>query len=122
VATSPSESAWTPENIPLEEPVAICFGTELTGLSDKMIDTADMRLRIPMHGFTESYNISVSAAIVSYTLMQRLRASNIPWHINDDERIRLKVQWTRNVLHSAAQIERRILDDARDDDASNSCD
>ncbi len=57
--------------------VALVFGTELTGLSDIAIDSADEYLRIPMYGFTESYNISVSAALCLFTLTQRLRKSNI---------------------------------------------
>ena len=43
---------------------------------------ADEHLRFPMHGFTESYNISVSAAITLYTVMQRLRASDVRWQLD----------------------------------------
>ena len=53
--------------------MAFCFGTELTGLSDTLMDAADEHVRIPMYGFTESFNISVSAAILLYTVMQRIR-------------------------------------------------
>jgi len=38
---------------------ALFFGTEQTGLSSDVIENADEFLKIPMYGFTESFNISV---------------------------------------------------------------
>lgn len=108
VATSPRADNVTPETIPLDQPMAFCFGTELTGLSSAMMDHADTFLRIPMHGFTESYNISVSAAIVLYTVVQRLRASNTPWQLSNAEVDALLLSWARKTIHSAQHIEARF--------------
>ena len=107
VATSPRASAVTPESIPLDRPMAFLFGTELTGLSDPLLDAADEHLRIPMHGFTESYNISVSAAIVLYTVMRRLRESEVPFGLADDAIARLKLSWARRIVRGADLIEDR---------------
>lgn len=113
VATSPRSTEITPENIPLDRPLAFCFGTELTGLSDTMMNAADIRMRIPMHGFTESYNISVSAAITLYTVMQRLRASNdVRWPLDEQALIALKLSWARKMVHSAAHLEERLRKDS----------
>ncbi len=112
IATSPRSENNTPETIDLDRPMAFCFGTELTGLSTPLLDAADEHLRIPMHGFTESYNISASAAIVLYTVMQRLRASDAKWQLDDDTLIALKLAWARKVVHSAAHIEERLRRDA----------
>jgi tRNA (guanosine-2'-O-)-methyltransferase len=112
VATSPRSEHITPESIDLERPMAFCFGTELTGLSEALLNVADEHLRIPMHGFTESYNISASAAIVLYTVMQRLRASNVHWQLPEEELITLKLAWARKMVHSAAHLEERIRKDA----------
>ena len=112
IATSPRSENNTPETIDLDRPMAFCFGTELTGLSTPLLDAADEHLRIPMHGFTESYNISASAAIVLYTVMQRLRASDAKWQLHDDTLIALKLAWARKVVHSAAHIEERLRRDA----------
>lgn len=112
VATSPRSEHITPESIDLERPMAFCFGTELTGLSDALLSAADEHLRIPMHGFTESYNISASAAIVLYTVMQRLRESNVHWQLPEEELITLKLAWARKMVHSAAHLEERIRRDA----------
>jgi tRNA (guanosine-2'-O-)-methyltransferase len=110
VATSPRADSVTPESIPLDKPMAFCLGTELTGLSDTMMNNADTFLRIPMHGFTESYNISVSAAIVLYTVMQRLRAStDVDWRLKPAEVDALKLSWARKSVHSAKFIEEHFL-------------
>lgn len=114
VATSPRSEHITPESIDLERPMAFCFGTELTGLSDDLMNAADEHLRIPMYGFTESFNISVSAAITLYTVMQRLRASDVPWRLDDDALIALKLSWARKMVHSAAHLEERIRRDAEE--------
>jgi tRNA (guanosine-2'-O-)-methyltransferase len=110
VATSPRADAFTPATIPLDKPLAFCFGTELTGLSDPLMHAADTHLRIPMYGFTESYNISVSAAIVLYTVMERLRASDIDWHLDDAASIALKLKWARTIVHASEAIEERLRD------------
>ena len=114
VVTSPQASDITPNTIPLDRPLAFCFGTELTGASDALMENADVHLRIPMHGFTESYNISVSAAIVLYTVMERLRASDVQWRMPDAERLALKLEWARKVVRSSNHLEQRFRDEAKD--------
>ena len=108
VATSPRADSTTPEHIDLDKPMAFCFGTELTGLSRTMMDHADTFLRIPMYGFTESFNISVSAAIVLYTVMQRLRNSGVQWRLTPGELDALKLSWARKTVHSAQHLEARF--------------
>lgn len=111
VATTPRADSFTPNDIPLDGPLAFCFGTELTGLSDGFMRAADTHLRIPMYGFTESYNISVSAAITLYTVMERLRASSVDWRLGADDLIALKLSWARKVVHSAQHLEERFKRD-----------
>lgn len=111
VATSPHGEAPTPETIAIDRPMAICFGTELEGLSDAMLEGADEHLRIPMHGFTESFNISVSAAIVLYTIMQRIRSSEVRWQLHERSLLELKLNWVRSMIHHVERLELRIRDD-----------
>lgn len=108
VATSPRPGSFTPHDIPLDKPLAFCFGTELTGLAPALMDRADLHMRIPMYGFTESYNISVSAAITLFTVMERLRAGGDHWRLPADELIALKLSWARKTVHSAAHLEERL--------------
>lgn len=111
VATTPRADSVTPQTVPLDKKLAFCFGTELTGLSDPMMQHADVHLRIPMYGFTESYNISVSAAITLFTVMERLRASDLPFRLNEEEQLALKLSWARKVVHSAQHLEARLQRD-----------
>ena len=112
VATTPRADRVTPHTIILDAPLAFCFGTELTGLSDTIMDRADIHLRIPMYGFTESYNISVSAAITLFTVMERLRASDVAWRLEEKELMALKLAWARKIVHSAHHIEELIRREA----------
>ena len=109
VATCPHRDDFTPESLPLDQPVALVFGTEKLGLSDYAVEHADMHVRIPMFGFTESYNISVSAALLLYSLTNRLHAStDIDWHLTDDEKNMLRLEWTRRTLTRIRQYERKF--------------
>ncbi len=112
VVTSPRATDTTPHTIDLDRPLAFCFGTELTGASGVLMEHADIQLRIPMYGFTESYNISVSAAITLFTVMERLRASQVSWQLPVDEITTLKLEWARKVVHSANHLEQRFRDEA----------
>lgn len=109
VATCPHRDDYTPDTLPLDRPVALVFGTEKLGLSDYAVEHADMHVRIPMFGFTESYNISVSAALLLYTLTDRLHAStDIDWHLTEEEKNELRLEWTRRTLNRIRQYERKF--------------
>lgn len=47
-------------------PTAIVLGNEKDGVSPEMLKLADGRFRIPMQGFSQSFNISVAAALIFY--------------------------------------------------------
>jgi tRNA (guanosine-2'-O-)-methyltransferase len=85
------------------------FGSELNGLSESALAEADLYLRIPMFGFTESYNISVSAALILYNLMQRLRKSETGWQLSAAEKIDIKLEWARRSIARSDVIERQFL-------------
>ena len=109
VATSPHKDDFTPESLPLDQKTALVFGTELEGLTDHVIKMADAFVRIPMYGFTESLNISVSAALLLFTLSERLRKSNIDWHLSEDEKTDIMLQWAKNVIKRSDSIEREFF-------------
>jgi tRNA (guanosine-2'-O-)-methyltransferase len=109
VATSPHKDGSTPEDFNLERGKAVMmFGTELNGLTDQALELADEYIRIPMVGFTESFNISVSAALVLYSLRKRLEASQLDWRIGEAEKGPIMLQWLRNTIKMSAQIERKF--------------
>lgn len=108
VATAPHAEGATPDTIPLDRPLAFCFGTEADGLSDALFAEADTLMRIPMHGFTESYNISVAAAITLYTIMQRLHNSDTAWRLDQQQQDALLLQWARQAVKHAERIEAEL--------------
>ncbi len=109
VATTPHKKSKDLDSLCLDNKVAIVFGTELTGLSEEAITYADDYLRIPMYGFTESYNISVSAALSVFTLSQRLRKSNINWDLREDEIIDILLGWARNSIKRYETMENHFI-------------
>lgn len=110
VATSPHGDSTQLDRLNLDEPVALLFGTELTGLTEEAIELADETLRIPMYGFTESFNISVSAAICLYDITRRLHESEVEWRLTDDQRTEMLLTWARRSIKDSVNIEKRLLE------------
>jgi tRNA (guanosine-2'-O-)-methyltransferase len=63
VATSLHKNSVSLEELDVSKPFALVFGTELTGITKDVEDMADEFVKLPMYGFTESFNISVCAAL-----------------------------------------------------------
>ena len=109
VATSPRPGASTLEAFDVTRgPTAILLGNELDGLSPEALDGSDEHLYIDMYGFVESFNISVSAAIIIYTLVQKLRRSAVGWRLSEEARSTLLLEWTRGSLKQSEALERRL--------------
>lgn len=89
---------------------AIVFGTEREGISSVIHDHADELIKIPMYGFTESFNISVSVAIILHVLTNNLRLSDVDWHLSEEERAELKYRWLKNSLKKPDLIEKLFLE------------
>ena len=88
--------------------IALVFGSELPGVSDIILNEADEFLKIPMFGFTESFNISVSAAIILHHLTDKLRSYKVNWELTEEEKTEIKIQWVRNTLKKSELIEKRF--------------
>lgn len=109
VATSPHKNDCLISEIDLSKgKIALFFGTEIDGLSDTILNEADEFVKIPMYGFTESFNISVSAAISMYELMKRLRESKIEWRLTAAELLALKLDWIKESVKSSDLLEKEF--------------
>lgn len=107
VATTPhTDDVSLPDFNIAKGKAAILFGTEMKGLSSIATEMADEFLRIPMNGFAESFNISVSAAIILYTLRSGLDNSGIKWELSKEERELIHFQWIKNSVKNSKIIER----------------
>ena len=104
VATSPHEGGYTPETLPLDKPVAIVMGTELTGVSREMISQSDDFVEIKMSGFSESFNVSVATAIILNRLRNRLDNMGVDEGLSEDEKERLRLVWAYKSVKDADAI------------------
>jgi tRNA (guanosine-2'-O-)-methyltransferase len=109
VATTPHKDGHIPETLPLGRKSALIFGTELAGLTPVALELADDYIRIPMVGFTESLNISVSAAIFIQALTNRLRSSDISWQLSDPEKDLILLGWLKESINKSEMIIREFL-------------
>jgi tRNA (guanosine-2'-O-)-methyltransferase len=92
VAASP-HAETTLNMVPAEKKLALMFGSEKEGLSAQALKQADMTMKIPMYGFTESYNLSVSVALTLYDLTERMRRISENWHLTESEKEDLRLEW-----------------------------
>jgi len=104
IATTPHASE-TIHSLPIDHPMAFIFGTERQGLSEEMLALSDHQVKIPMYGFTESFNISVSVAIVLNTIRARLENSNYNWKLSSEEQTLLINKWCRKILNGGDHLE-----------------
>jgi len=109
VATNPHKNDCLLEELDITHKTAIMFGTEKDGLSEIAIQQADAYVKIPMCGFTESFNISVSAAITMYSINEKLRKSDILWQLTQDEKIELLINWATNTISEGEKVVKQFL-------------
>ncbi len=108
IATSPHNNATELSEFDIAKKSAFFFGKEKGGLSNTVLNNADGFLKIPMYGFTESLNISVSAAIILQSVVTRLKDSNIDWKLTENEKKELIFHWTKMTIKSVDQITDRF--------------
>lgn len=99
VATSPHDNDYNLEDLPIiDGKMAIVFGTEHTGISDIVKQEADAFMKIPMVGYSESFNISVAAAISIHHLTLKMRQSNIKWQLSEEESQDIHLDWMQKSI------------------------
>ena len=89
--------------------IALVFGNELRGASPYSLAQGDQKVRIPMFGFTESFNVSVSVAICLNTILGKLRRSDLPIGLSDPEKESIRLAWYRKIVRRSDVVEREFL-------------
>ncbi len=107
IATTPHNESTLLHDFDVTKKSAFFFGKEREGLSDTVLKKADGYLKIPMYGFTESLNISVSAAIILQDVVTRLKQSDVDWQLSKEEKHEIELLWTKNTLKSSEEIIKR---------------
>lgn len=109
VAVSPEKNATILPDFRIDQPTALIFGTEWRGVSDDFLDFCDETLAIPMYGFTQSFNVSVAAAICCYDLKQKLINSGTDHFLSEEKQLEMKIRWAVNSIRSGEEIYAKYL-------------
>jgi len=112
VATTPDPKAVSIHDFDVKKgKFALLFGTEKFGLTPEAFAMADEFIRIPMYGFTESFNISVSVSLCLFHFTERIRAEKADWKLSVEEQTDIYLQWYRNTTTNSEMIERKFHSD-----------
>ena len=105
IATTPHEKDTMIDSLDITKPTVLVFGTEQTGLTQEAIDNADGYVKIPMYGFTESFNISVSAALSLFCLTEKMRKQeDLDWQMSAEEQVDLKIRWSLQTIKEGEKV------------------
>lgn len=108
VATTPHKNDTLLNDFDVTKKACFFFGRETEGLSEEVNDKADCFLKIPMVGFTESLNISVSAAIILQHVTNKLKQTDINWQLTKEEMLEKRLDWCRKTIKSYDDIVERF--------------
>ena len=96
-------TALSPNARPLQDldpsiPATICFGNEQLGASKELIACADEIVYIPMKGFVESFNVSVSCGIALHHLTLGMERAGIPRGLEEIDALETKIDWALRTI------------------------
>lgn len=108
-ATLPG-AAHTIDDIDVTGPLAVAFGNEHAGLTPAAIAACDGAVGVPMHGFTESFNLSVTVALAMSRIAARRRAAiGAMGDLDEARRRELRARWFAMKIRGAAGVLERVL-------------
>jgi len=108
-ALSPHHNDIPLSDLPLENKTAFVLGAEKSGLTDYTLENADLHVKIPMYGFTESLNVSVTAALTMSDVANRIRKTSIQWQLSEEEQWEVKLGWTLRSIRSSRDLIKHFL-------------
>lgn len=109
-ATTPHGNPVPVDEIDVSRPLALIFGTEKEGLSEKALQRADFTVALPMYGFTESFNISVSAALFMQKIVDKSISLNVNRFIDESERKLLVAQWILKTVSDPEGLMKKYME------------
>jgi tRNA (guanosine-2'-O-)-methyltransferase len=95
-------------DVPVDQPIALVIGNEKDGISDEMKKAVDIRIKIPMVGFSQSYNLSVASALCLFELYKKQTSKNL----TDEQQTQLYANY---LLRCFERPERFFSDSERTD-------
>jgi len=109
-ATTPHGNPVPVDEMDVRKPIALVFGTEKEGLSDEALRGADFTVALPMYGFTESFNISVSAALFMQKVIDKSIAQNVDRFIDENEQKTLIASWILKTVSDPEGLMKKYLE------------
>ncbi len=111
LATSPkTDDSFSIHKLGAVQRTALVFGNEHEGVSEESMQHADGLVHIPMFGFTESFNISVTASIFLFELLKKASELEIPdFFLSEREKDTLRSKWYRGVVKQVELHEREFF-------------
>jgi tRNA (guanosine-2'-O-)-methyltransferase len=93
------------EEIPVDRPLALWFGNEREGLSERAQELCDHRVSIEMQGFCQSFNLSVSVAMFVHRLAakRRLQLGQVG-DLDEERRAYLRARWRATGIRGLSHI------------------
>lgn len=108
VATVPSKQAVSIDQISLDNKLVLIFGTEEQGIMPETMQHVDEYVTIPMYGFTQSFNVSVSVALCVHSIISRLQHHTVEWRLNPQEQHEVLLCWLKRCVPAYAEVVRRL--------------
>jgi tRNA (guanosine-2'-O-)-methyltransferase len=109
LVADPAADGISIEEVDVLHKTALVFGNELHGASSYALEHGDQKVRIPMYGFTESLNISVSVAICLNSMLRKLRHSEKDIYLTEEEKRMIKLAWYRKIVKRSDILEREFM-------------
>ncbi len=108
VAATPHQKNCYIHELDLSHPLAFVIGGEKNGLSKTALSMAEEFVKIPIYGFTESYNVSVATAIILYETTRRLRlGEQSKWLLDENAQLNLLIIWAlKSISRSSTLLEK----------------
>lgn len=104
IAATTPHTSMTIDELPTDKPIALVLGTEMRGISETVYDNADYLVRIPMYGFTESFNISVAAAVSMHSMRSKFLRDKRDLSLSEAEKVEVLLDWCRNTINRGDQV------------------
>ena len=97
------------EDFKIKRKMIIAFGNEEKGLSEEILSESDSFINIPMDGFNESYNISVSCAIIMNQIISQAKEKNKLTYLNKKEMDDLRLEWYIKSIRNSSKVIKNLM-------------
>jgi len=91
------------KSVVVPEKLAVVMGTESTGISQEFVDAADKRVFIPMYGMSDSFNLSVAAALMMQQII--FMCPSVIGTLSDLEKHEIRKRWYPQMARTEDELE-----------------